>query len=283
MIRHLFSLLSPLLLLGACGDDDGGPPPVNDPDADWPVVREWGAGAQFGYASVSIRTKLPSDLTMRECLLDAQLATATAGGMLPQTDAEGECIVTSATDFVGLSPDPAPACAGTIRFVRNEENTNYVVCADSDFPNTFDIDCGELTGVDELRVTSADDGVEGDILLSLDLAVSRPDPPTITVPMPQGPGSALWPDGTDLHIEWVTAEAGAVEIVLGPTVEGGERVRCLTADDGEFDMPARLVQPYRAANAAVEIHTINQIERDVDGFAFRLSYSVSDAIQLVAR
>jgi hypothetical protein len=276
-MTRLFTLL--LSIAMGCGDDTM-PPPMDMPDATWSTPRQWSAGARIGYGTVAIRTKLPSDLMMMDCALDAQLADATAAGMLPQTDAEGECVVTSAADFVGLAPDPAPACAGTFTFHRASDRTNYTVCPDTDFPNPFDLVCAELTGTDVVRLTSGPDEVDGDVLSTLDLSVSRPDVPVVTQPMPQGPGSALWPAPGDLVIRWQSVDAGAAEITIGPTTEGGERVRCITADDGEFAIPARLADRYRSATAAVEVRTINQAEEEFDGYTFRLSYTVSTAIHL---
>jgi hypothetical protein len=277
MTLRLGALLVSLSI--GCGDDTM-PMPMDMPEASWPTPRQWGAGARFGYATIAIRTKLPSDLMAMDCMLDAQLADATAAGMLAQTDSEGECVVTTASDFIGLGPDPAPACAGSFAFVRASGTTRYTVCADSAFPNPFDLDCAEFTGTDVAQVTSGEDGVEGDVLLSLDLAVSRPNVPVVTTPMPQGPGSALWPPPGDLLVRWQSADAGAAEIVIGPVSEGGERVRCLTADDGEFAIPARFADRYRSATAAVEVRTINQAEDVFDGYTFRLSYTVSTAIHL---
>lgn len=282
MTRLFALLLSVVMGCGAigCGDDTM-PIPMDMPDATWPTPRNWGAAARFGYATVAIRTKRPDDLTMMDCMFDAQLADATAAGMLPQTDAEGECIVTSASDFVGVGPDPAPACAGSFAFIRASGTTRYTVCADSAFPNVFDLDCAKFTGTDVIQVTSGPDEVpDGDVLLSLDLSVSRPNTPVVTTPMPQGPGSALWPPPGDLVIRWQSADAGAAEITIGPVAEGGERVRCITADDGEFAIPARLADRYRSATAAVEVRTINQAEEVFDGYTFRLSYTVSTAVHL---
>jgi hypothetical protein len=276
--------VSLFVLLGGpgfgCAGDEEDPMLPGTPSGDYAVPRSWEAGGSLGYAVITLETKDPFSLTDLACYLDAQFATAAAAGALPVSDSEGECIVTDSTSWTPLTGDPVPACAGTVAFLHGDERTRYVVCSDGGFPNPLTLDCAKLTGADAIQITSAPEEIEGDLVGALDLTVGRPGVPQIRTPAPQGMGTALWPAAGDLVVEWTEAGSDAVEIVLGRATEGGPRVRCLTADDGAFAIPSRLTEVYRTGNASLEIRAIEQVQEDVDGFDFRASYVVNDAIEL---
>lgn len=268
-----------LVALAACGGEDDGGGDEGPGDALHPVPRDWFAGEQLGYALISHQSKLPTALTMQSCAIDTQLATATEAGALPESAAEDTCIVTDTTSWTALGADPAPACAGVIRFEWGSANRSLTVCGDA-FTMPIEVMCGSVADADGVRVTSGPDGIEGDVLASLDALAEAPGVPTIRSPEPQGEGTALWPEGPDLRVEWDAQGADGVEIVLGQTTGTGPTVRCLTADDGTFTIPATLVAPYRSGRAYVEVAAMNQSRTTPDGFTFRTTFRESDAIWL---
>lgn len=280
-MRRLACLVLVAAVCG-CGGDDGGGGSDGPGDALDPVPRQWGAGERLGYALLSHQSKTPTSLTAQACRMDAQLAVASAAGMLPESGSEGSCIVTETTSWVGLA-DPVPACAGVIQFEFGGSERRLTVCGDA-FAPPIDVMCGAVSSADGLRVTSYTEGVDGAMLGSLDALVEKPAVPTIRVPAPQGEGTAVWPEGEgDLRVEWDSQDADGVEVVVGATSGSGPQVRCRTADDGAFDVPAALLAPYRSGTAFVEVAALEQARTDPDGFAFRTTFRVSDAIWLFRR
>ncbi len=281
MTRALNLAVLSLALLGACGgDDDGGGGGAGDALA--PVPRQWAAGEGLGYALISRQTKSPTDLTAEACLVDVQLASASASGGLPESASEGTCIVTDSVSWVGLT-DPAPACAGVVTFMYAGTNRRITVCGDS-FAAPIEVPCAPVAEAPQLQLTSDLGGVEGAVLGSLAASLAAPGVPTVRVPEPQGEGTALWPEGDgDLALEWASQDADGVEIVIGQTSGTGPEVRCLTADDGSFSVPASLLAPYRGGTTFVEVAALEQQRDTPDGFAFRTTFRVSDAIWLFPR
>lgn len=283
-MRRLAFLCTALALTGSvgCGDDtrDGGPITGRPAEALSPVFREWGEGERFGYVFLDVQTKDPTSLDAPACTLDAQLATATEFGFLPFSDSEGFCIVTRTETLVGVTPDPAPNCAGFFDVAYGEGQDRVSVCRDI-FPSPIGVDCAEAQAPGGMRALSAADEVPGDELASLDISVPLAPLPIIREPESQGDGVTVWPP--ELIVGWDTTGADGVEIVLSRTDRTGDQVRCIVGDTGRFEIPARLTEPYRSGVAALEVATIEQVRETVDDFNMRISTRRSDAIWIFNR
>ncbi|MEM9194830.1 MAG: hypothetical protein AAGF12_36970 [Myxococcota bacterium] len=260
---------------GEEGSDAGG---SADPNALDPVYRSWDANAQFGYALANIQSIDPVTRDPGPCVLDIQLATASAAGALATSDQEGSCVVTDTFDLLGTSGDPMPACAGTVT-AAHMGSSRIIVCPDDgQFIDPVGLGCSDLRGTNAVRFVSGPDETAGDVLSSLDVSVRRPMAPDITEPATAGAGSARWP--AELTVGWAPTEASGVEILIGRSAGDAPMVRCLVDNSGSFTVPNRLLEPYRAGMAFVEVATINQRRLNVDGFDFRASFRVTNAITL---
>ena len=272
--------LSVFLLVGlaACGgDDDGTGPGGGTLNATHPVPRGWGAGEQLGYVLLTYQRKVPTMLREDACAVEAQFGVAAAAGSLPSSGGEGACIVTDSNDWLGLT-DPMPACAGVIDFQVGDGSQRVTVCGDA-FTMPLARDCGTVAGADTFIVDSGPDEVPGDVIATLAHGVEEPGVPLITMPAPQGDGTALWPDG-DVVLGWDAQSSDGVEIVIGQMSGTGPKVRCLVPDTGSFTVPASLLTPYRSGTAFVEVAALSQTVAMHDGFTTRITWRESDAIWL---
>jgi hypothetical protein len=265
-----------VLVAAACGDDDGAP--MLPSDADDVIHRSWDADAHIGYAVLSRQKRDPLTLGEAVCTVDGQLAVAAAEGAFASSDAEGLCVVTGDTGWIGREAELTPACAGTLVFEFADTTQRNVVCGDA-FTAPVAVDCGQAAEAVSLRVVSLPAELDGDVLGTLDMIVGEPGAPSITAPAPQGDGTALWPAGP-LSVQWTGSAADAVEITLGQTSGGGPLVRCFAADTGSFTFPDRLLEVYRGGTAFVEVAAIRQRSDMPDGVDFRVSFRESDAIWL---
>ena len=265
-----------LLLIAACGDDDGAP--VLPSDALDAIHRSWEPDMRIGYAVLSRQTKEPVTLGEAVCTVDGQLAVVAAEGGFASSDAEGLCVVTGDTDWLGREAELTPTCAGTLIFDFADTTQRNVVCGDA-FTAPVAVDCGQAAEAAALRVVSLPDELDGDVLGALDATVGEPGVPSIRAPAPQGDGTALWPAG-ELVVQWAGSAADAVEITLGQTSGSGPRVRCFAADTGTFTIPDRLLDVYRGGTAFLEVAAIRQQITTADDFELRVSFRESDAIWL---
>jgi len=268
------------LSASGCGDDRGGRGDTG-PGIEAPIPSAWNAGESFGYILFNHETKNPLSLMDGRCGLDAQFAEATAAGSLPFTDTEGACVLTDASDFTGVGPDPAPICAGVVAFAYAGSTQRVTVCPDS-FTSPLEIDCGAAAATTDLRATSGPDEIDGDRVGALDIQVAAPEKPTIDTPQSQGEGTALWPEG-ELAVAWTSTNTEAVEIVVGATSGTGSQIRCLVADRGSFTVPARFVDPLRSETAFLEVAALRQVRAESDGIPTRATFRRSDAIWLFPR
>ena len=279
------SLLGILLLLAAaaCGGDDDGGGGGGGSDAEPWVPRHWSEGEQMGYAVLSHQTKTPTALMAEACALDVQFATALTEGGIEESDSEGSCIVTDTNPgWQSHEATLEPACAGIVTMSFGGTSRRLTLCADT-FAPPIALGCDAVSSSIDLSVSSGPAEVDGDVVGSLAATVPRPEVPTITTPEPQGEGTAVWPEGEDLTVEWESGGAAGVEVVIGQVSGTGPKIRCLTADDGSFTVPGRLVTPYRSGTAFVEVAALTQATPTADGFQTRVTYRVSDAIWLFRR
>jgi hypothetical protein len=265
------------IVLVACGGDDDGMGPGGTLNAVHAVPREWGAGEQLGYVLLEYQAKVPTMLRESACSVEAQFGVAAAPGDLPRTGADGACIVTDTTTWLGLT-DPMPACAGVLDFQIGGASQRVTVCGDA-FTMPLARDCGTVVGADTFIVDSGPDEVPGDVIGTLAHGVEEPGVPIVRMPEPQGDGTALWPDG-DLVLGWDAQSSDGVEIVVGQMSGTGPKVRCLVPDTGTFTVPSSLLAPYRSGTAFVEVAALSQTVAMHDGFATRITWRESDAIWL---
>jgi hypothetical protein len=265
-------------LLAACGGDDDGNGTPATPDALYPVPRDWSAGEQLAYVLLSYQRKVPTMLRDDACTMEAQFGVAVAAGRLPESGAEGACIVTDTASWLGLT-DPTPACAGVIDFRVGDGSQRVTICGAA-FTMPLTPDCAGVAGADTFLVESGPDEAMGDVIASLAHGVEEPGVPLIRTPAPQGDGTALWPDGPDLDLAWDRQSSSGVEIVIGQTSGTGPQIRCLAADTGSFTVPGSLLAPYRSGMAFVEVAALSQNRVSHDGFETRISWRESDAIWL---
>ncbi len=74
-----------------------------------------------------------------------------------------------------------------------------------------------------------------------------------------------------------------MELTLRERGGSGPVVRCFVDDTGRFEIPERLVAPYRTQISSLEIARVSQTRVEIDGVDVRLSDRQSDAIQIFPR
>ena len=260
------------LTVTACGHA-----PASGPDDDTLVPLSWEAGERFAMIAFEHQTKEPLTLGEERCGWYLQLGEATAAGELPWVDAEGPCVVTDATVELRTLPGMAPLCGGSVRVEAGAFRQTVSICGET-IPDRMDLDCADLAASATVTVTSRAGETPDDALGDGVWSVERGGRPDIMAPAPQGDGTALWPS-SELLVGWGGFGAESVEIVLRER-SGGRAVRCFVEDTGSFVLPERLVAPYRAGIAVLEVARVTQTRAEVDGVELRLSGRTSDAIWL---
>lgn len=259
-------------LLVACGGESSLPP-----SSDTVVPVSWSAGERF--AAIAIETQRVDPFTLGEgaCSLRTQIAQAETSGELTRTDEEGPCIVTSEVpDLVG-APGLSPLCVGTLDLEVGSFRQTFTLC--DILPDPASLDCADVDGATDFMLRSFADEREGDVLGDGELALERGRAPRVMSPESRGDGAAVWPEGP-LVVGWPGLNEASMEIVLQDRSGSGPSVRCYVDDSGRFEMPERLVAPYRSQIVSLEVARITQVRGEIDGVDIRLSDRQSDAIQI---
>ena len=256
-------------LLG-CGDGGG----ATAPDPDTVVPLEWEAGRTVAAGLVREQAEEPDTLADDVCALRLQLGRAASAGALPELDREGPCVVTPEGVDVDLADAPgfAPVAGGTVELFGR----TYTL-GEGALPDAMDVDCAELA--DPIVLRSFGGEVAEDALGEAEVVLPRGRVLDLQAPAPAGDGMALWPSGP-LLVGWGGSGGASVEIVLRARDGGGPAVRCFVEDAGRFELPERLVAPYRDRIAVLEVARVTQAVVDVEGTELRLSDRRSDAVWL---
>lgn len=267
-----------LIVAAACGGGDG--PAPTTPAEDTPTPLSFAAGAGLGAVVLSHHTTDPAALTTSRCELSVWLAHAAEAGRLERVDEEGACLLlASEPSPANYVPALTPACAGAFRVAYGPAASAITFCDLTSFPAPSSVDCADVAMSPSIAVTSLAGELPGDELGTLNLTAAMPTLPQITTPASQGDGTALWPDGA-LLLAWQGDAASSIEIVLRVRPAGATELHCFVPDTGRFELPERLVAPFRVTGASVEVLRASVVEAPTDGFDVRVSGRVGDAIWL---
>jgi hypothetical protein len=266
-----------LALAGCGGDDDGG----GDDGASFarPIPDSWTDGEHFGVVVLSEPRRDAVTFGEPVCTMNAQVVDATGSTGLPITDREGSCVVTAATSLAD-APGLAAACPGDVTMRFGATSRRITLCGDT-IAAPLEIGCDLIEPAMMLEASADGSGeIAGFTFMT---TVPRPTGfPVVTKPEWQGEGTAVWPASGDLDVEWTAGGGAAMEIVLRP-ITGGAAVRCMSLDDGSFSVPERLLATLRTGTATMELTRIEQDEVDAGDYFVRVSYTLTDAIQIFVR
>jgi len=266
------------MALMGCGGGGGSTPTA--PVEDTPMPLSFAASAGLGAITLSHHTHDPASLRDSRCELSTWLAHASGAGALARVDEEGACLLlTSEPSVDDYEPALTPACAGAFRVAYGPAASAITFCDLTSFPAPSTVDCADVAMAPSLSVTSLPGELPGDELGTLNLTAPMPALPTITEPARQGDGTALWPSG-ELSVVWQGEAASSVEIVLRARPTGATELHCFVPDEGQFSLPERLVAPFRASGASLEVLRAAVTEMPADGFDVRASGRVGDALWL---
>ncbi len=277
-------LVTASLLLVACGDttDTMMMMPPTPGTATEVLALEWSAGDSLGLVLLDRQTKNPATLRTDDvsCSLTQQVGTALESGGVVVTDREGPCFVTEEVgfDLTGRESTIAPACAGLLSVRYGDVARTVNLCDGPVHAPPANVDC-DVAQSASLSVQSGNEE-DNDVVPSIDVTVPPAERPTVMSPVPQGEGNALWPDSA-LLVGWGGVGAEAIEIIVSART-GGATLRCHVPDTGSFTIPERLVAPYRAAPAYLEVRRIEQATSNASA-DFRVSTRTNDVIWLNLR
>lgn len=265
--------------LAGCGGDDGGGGDEGSSRLR-PIPDAWAAAEQLGVVVLSQPRRDPVTFGPPACSMTAQVVDSTGSTGLPVSDREGTCIVTAATSFSDVPSGLEPACAGDVSLRFGATSRRITLCG-STIAAPLDIGCDLVEAGTMLEVSADASGMIPDFTFMT--TVARPAAyPVVTKPEWQGEGTAVWPASGPLEVEWMAGDSDAMEIVLRP-LTGGAAVRCMSLDDGSFTVPERLITSLRTATATMELIRINQTLNEVGAYDMRVSYTISDSIQIFVR
>ena len=266
--------------LAACGGDDDGGGGDDGASLLRPYPDEWPDGEKLAAVVLTGPRRDPVTFLEPSCTMTAQAVRAMGATSLGVTDREGACVVTAATSFADVASGLDSSCVGDVALRFGATSRRITLCGDTIAP-PLDIGCDLVEAAMTLEASADASGM--DPAFTFMTTVERPSAyPVVTTPMWIGEGTAVWPDSGPLLVEWRPENADAMEIVLRP-LTGGAAIRCMSLDDGSFTVPERLLTSIRTGTATLELHRIQQNQRDAGEYDVRVSYVISDAIQIFVR
>ncbi|MEO0324202.1 MAG: hypothetical protein AAF447_14675 [Myxococcota bacterium] len=272
------ALLS-LFVVAACGDGGGS---VSSPDATTLPLR-WDAGDRVLQLTVSEPFRDPATplppFVPGACTTTVHFGEAMAAGALPQTDAEGPCILTDApADALGDLAAFRAVEGGTVRVdARNPGEGANVTLAGS-FPPAAELPCETLQ--DLFVVESFAGEIPDDPLGDFIVDVERGIRPSISTPDTTDAGIALWPATGDLRVVWAGRDSPSIEIRVTPRGGGSPTLQCFVPDEGSFELPSRLVDALRDQPATMEVIRVTGGPVAAGDVEVRITTRTSDAIFL---
>ncbi|MBO6939237.1 MAG: hypothetical protein JJ863_29980 [Deltaproteobacteria bacterium] len=243
---------------------------AGDPDAlseDTTAPLAWTAGERFALVTVNRLTRDPL-LGDPVCSINVQLGEANADGAFPAADTEGACVVGGA--LPELQSASFTALDGGTMDLRVGGTVDAITVDDTNVGSPLSFECARLESERSVGVTSLADESATDALGAFVAEIPLQAAPTFSEPEELRAGVALWPEG-DIEVSWNGGLGDSVELVLMPRDGSAPMVRCFADDDGDFAIPARLADPYRAAGATLEVGRVGVEVRDVDGVEVRLA------------